>query len=127
MIVKRIAPKNLTEKQFKNCKNLSLRSNGEMSHNLGKTRRYTWIESMCYLIEDKEKLLAWALVYYHKESDKTYAHFYVRLSERKKGFGKKLSKEVKKDYQKPTGAVHSKESRLFFSKVNYETVNLNEN
>jgi GNAT superfamily N-acetyltransferase len=124
----KIKPEDLTEQQFKNCKSLSYRSKGNMSHDLGKARRYDWVESMCYLIEDNNKLLAWSFVHYDKESKKNYVNFYTRKTERGKGLGKKLAEKMRADYgDNLIGGKFDNQSKIFFQKINYKTINLMEN
>jgi len=124
--IRKVAPQNLTEDEVKKCKSLSLRSKGEMSKSLTQLIKDDSHKGMCYLIKNNKKLIAWALVYFHKENDKTYAHFYVRKSERRNGFGKKLAKKVKKDYKNPVGAKGDSVSESFFKNVNYETIDVSE-
>jgi hypothetical protein len=116
--LRRIKPENLTETDVKKCLSLTYRSDGVMSERMRHSIAYPKsIKSKCYIIQNNDKILGWALVYNSKE-----VHFYIRKSERNKGLGKRLIKEVDKDYNNLICYWHDEMSKSFFEKTNYKIV-----
>jgi hypothetical protein len=102
----------LTPKEYKACLNLNMRSGGNMMYALSEHRKDADCHSI--MLWDGDKLIGWALLVptklssmwawstpYAKKHSKYQAQFYVRTSERKKGYGGLLMKEVLKKDPRP--------------------------
>jgi GNAT superfamily N-acetyltransferase len=114
----------LTQKELRQCKSLSLRAGGLMCEDIrdwkeyetsgiNKLRRKTRVWMI--LEDDSDRLLAWALATPGVKRGYT-AQFYTRVTERGKGFGSLLMQEVLKLDPKPYVYPHDKTSGDFFKK-----------
>lgn len=121
MKIKKYDAKNLSKNLFDQCINLSFRSDGEMSRALRRSRKYNWISGKCYIILEKNKIIAWSIVYQDEQ-----AYFYTRKTHRKMGYGSRLAEEIKKDYPSIIGVKHDNISKIFFDKVNYKSIDESE-
>lgn len=114
----------LTPKEMKQCKSLSLRANGLMCDDLidwkkyestiGRMRRKTRI---WMILDSNDRLLAWALLTPAPKGRSGYdAQFYTRKTERGKGYGSALMEKVKEITSTPHVFPHNTESGEFFKK-----------
>lgn len=87
----------LTESEYNACYQLNLRGAGLMQARLVDCHRYGGTAIM--LVKDDGNLLAWSLVFAWNLNEDLYgAYFYTRLSERRKGYGRRLAAEVEKHF-----------------------------
>jgi hypothetical protein len=109
----------LSQKQVSECYSLTYRSKGEMGARLYNARRNK-SKCTCYLAFEKDKLMAWALVYKEKE-----LHIYVRKSKRNMGLGKKLIDKLSKDFNQKTltAGKHDVISEYFLNQFNFKVIN----
>lgn len=114
----------LTRKEMRQCKSLSLRSNGLMCDDLidwkryestvGRMRRKTRI---WMILDSNDRLLSWALLTPSPKPRTGYdAQFYTRKVERGRGYGSVLMEKVLEVTKTPYVFPHSNESGEFFKK-----------
>lgn len=118
--VKKVKPEKMNSSLYKKCVSLSYRKNGLMSLYLSNARFKKTLENCdCYIIQQKEKLLAWAIVYRNE------VHYYTRKTYRRKGLAKKLASRIHKDYN-PSNLIsgtYDKKSEKFYNNYKYKRIN----
>jgi len=103
--------KNLTDEEYRACRFLNLRGNGEMHWNLARLRNEKNANARVYMIKEGGKLIAWSLVF------GDCAHFYTRSTHRRKGYGTRLVKKVNKEHDRPVVYAHDETAQEFFGAV----------
>lgn len=115
--VKKINAENLNTNDYNRCYRLNYRYEGDMRDALVRAKQYPkHYPGRVYMIkDDQEKLLAWALVTEGK------ANFYTRRSERRKGYGRQLSKAIDKEFniEDIEVGMHDDISAAFFEGTDY--------
>jgi len=115
----------LTPREMRQCKSLSLRHNGLMCEDLRDwrqfelskaSRRYTRKTRVWMIKDEDDRLLAWALATPRYKARGYDAQFYTRKSERGKGYGSMLMELVLALDAKPNVFPHDKTSGDFFKK-----------
>lgn len=113
----------LTGKEMKQCKSLSLRHQGLMCEDLLDWKAYesrpnrAKRKTRIWMIKDTDdRLIAWALLTPRWQAAGYDAQFYTRRSERGKGYGSLLMKLVLEHEPKPRVFPHDKTSGEFFKK-----------
>lgn len=114
----------LTQRELRQCKSLSLRSSGLMCEDLTDWRDYESRPNRamrkCRVImikyDDRDSLIAWALVMPRYRTRGYEAYFYTRVKERNKGYGSILMERVRAIDPKPHVCPHDYRSGVFFKK-----------
>lgn len=114
----------LTPAEVRQCKSLTLRSNGLMCEDLTDWRDYesrpNRSRRKCRVImikyDDRDSLIAWALVMPKPRVRGYQAYFYTRVRERNKGYGSVLMDRVKVIDPRPYVCPHDSTSGCFFKK-----------
>lgn len=115
----------LTPRELRQCKSLSLRSEGLMCEDLRDWREYEQsrrgqrYKRKCRVImlkQDDETLIAWALVLPRYRARGYEAQFYTRKSERGKGYASVLMGRVQEIDPRPYVYPHDNTSGDFFKK-----------
>lgn len=103
---------NLTSQEYKQCYSLNFRVDGFMQETLKHKRDH----SVVYRIVEDGQLVSWALVFYDSSYSETpTVYFYTRKSCRRKGYGQRLKKRIRKDYTAFHVCSHDSASQNFFS------------
>lgn len=115
----------LTPDEYRKCHRLNFRTGG-MDGWLETARKKGLDASASMILEKDGKLVGWGLMFprdgeYSREKRKTI-YLYVRVKDRKKGFGQELLKDLKKHTPyKPYVCPHDKKSAGLYKKFNKET------
>ncbi len=106
----------LTTSEYNACRRLCFGRDGDMYFHIAEFRQdpRAWVILLKYPIDDR--LIGWALVTPTARKRKRRAAFYVRATERNKGYGSLLMAEVRKIYPKPIVFPHDKRSAAFLAK-----------
>lgn len=112
----------LTQKELRQCRSLSLRAGGLMCEDLADWKKYeTEVgrlrrKTRVWMIKgEDDRLLSWALA--TPGSKRGYvAQFYTRKTERSKGYGSVLMQKVLEIDKRPYVYPHDKKSGDFFKK-----------
>lgn len=111
--------KNLTPEEFERCRVLNFGYNGMMREKLI-TARYEPAGERAVLVKnDSGQVIAWSLVM-NKARGRKAAYFYVPPENRRKGFGTRMLKQVKKMDPKPYVYPHDRVSGNFFKRFKSE-------
>ncbi|KKL67802.1 hypothetical protein LCGC14_2131330 [marine sediment metagenome] len=109
---------------YKKLYSLNHRDNGSMQDTLRDERSgRTGSKGIVHYILDGEKLIGWSLLYddaYGKNKSDLYCHFYIRKSERRKGYGSQLfyaNIKYTRRLGKTFRTTPDKNNRKFFKKV----------
>lgn len=108
--------KDLSAKMYNSLLSLNYRDRGMMKSELMRVRRYGCEKSkVFYILDDNNKLIGWSLAFpkFGWFSSKHEIHFYVRVTERKKGYGSMLAESVSKAYKGLSLCGSVTESSLF--------------
>jgi L-amino acid N-acyltransferase YncA len=113
----------LTAQEMRQCKSLSLRHQGLMCEDLVDWKDYesrpnrAKRKTRIWMIkDDADRLIGWALATPRWKARGYDAQFYVRISERGKGYGTLLMKKVLELDPKPHVFPHDKTSGDFFKR-----------
>ena len=118
--VKKVKPEKMSKELYKKCVSLCYRKNGLMSLYLSNAKfKKTNENSDCYVIQNENKLLAWAIVYRNE------VHYYTRKTHRRKGLAKKLADQIHKDYSEKEliSGIYDKKSEKFYANFKYKRIN----
>lgn len=108
--------RNLTDKEYRQCKSLNFRYNGCMMYDLPMARqKYPTARVVMIKNAETDTLLAWCLAYPNHEG-KHVTQYYVRVKFRRQGFGDRLMRNVRKFEPSPVVMPHDGPSRGFFRK-----------
>ncbi len=111
IVVKEVA--DLTDKEFKQCYRLNLGKRGEMRDEL-LNQYYTPIKSKktakAVMLKQEDKMIGWAIVFPLPKTKGYAAHFYVRSSHRRRGYGTMLLNKVAEYDSKPIVYPHDTRS-----------------
>lgn len=114
LVVRRVCE--LEDSEYRACYSLNLRADGFMRERLVRSR-YKNGEDYALMLVDDDRLLSWALVFEYAESYGAY--FYTRLSERGKGHGSKVAREVEKMFEYVQVWPSDKAGDSLFSKYDF--------
>lgn len=103
--------KNLTTEEYRLCRSLNLRENGDMAYQLYRLRRDKNDKARVYMIKEDGRLIAWSLVFDY------CAHFYTRRTHRRKGLGTRLVNRVYRDHHGLVVYAHDEVAQGFFGAV----------
>lgn len=108
--------KDLSAKMYSSLLSLNYRERGYMKSELMRVRRYKCDKSKVFFITNSDnKVLGWSLVFPKTGwfGNKQEVHFYVRVSEREKGYGSMLAESIAKAYKGRRLCGSVTESSLF--------------
>lgn len=114
----------LTAHELRQCKSLSLRDGGLMCEDLRDWRAFELSQpgkrykrkTRIWMVKDGDRLLAWALATPRYGARGYDAQFYTRKSERGKGYGTMLMRQVLELDPRPNVFPHDRASGGFFKK-----------
>ena len=109
--------RNLTPDEYRKCKSLNFRYNGCMMYDLPMAKK-KYPTSRVVMIKDAETdmLIAWCLAIPSYSTGQYVTQYYVRVKFRRRGFGDRLIKNVRKFEPSPVVMPHDRPSRGFFRK-----------
>lgn len=116
--------RNLTPKEYGQCKSLNFRYNGCMMYDLPMAKKKYPEKARVVMIKEAEsgKLIAWCLAFPDGSSENFVTQYYTRVSFRRQGYGARLVRQVSKHVGKPIVMPHDRRSRSFFQKLESQIV-----
>ena len=110
--------RNLTQKEYSQCKSLNFRYDGCMMYDLPWSKKAFPRQARVVMIKDAETdmLIAWCLAYPNNAGDNFITQYYTRVKVRNMGYGSRLIYHVRKFAPSPVVMPHDPNSRAFCRK-----------